>query len=117
MLEPVPAGGAGAAQAPRAATGHIAARIDRLLICRGYRSDTGTSGFLLGAPKEGARRFTARVALAGEPDSAPRAVELQPLRRTVQVRLSTQPGQNSQETHDSQYVLRDASTPRESDTT
>ena len=34
MSETLPTGVAGAAQAPRAATGHIAARIDRLPICR-----------------------------------------------------------------------------------
>ena len=98
-----------ATELARLSLGLLGAPSDRLLICRGYRADTAHCGFLLGAPKEGARRLSRRTALTGD-DGKIRPVQLQPLRRTVQVRLHRSPAQNSRDTHDSLYVLRDAST-------
>jgi hypothetical protein len=82
---------------------------DRLLVGRAtFRNANG--GFLFGVQKRGSALFTERVALPGEGGGL-KPVTLRPLRRTVEVRIRKAPVHNSQETHDSVYVLRDLSTP------
>ena len=63
--------------------------------------------FCLGAPSgDSTRRWAASAGLAG-PDGQPLQVSLRRLRRTVQVLIRREPAQNSEQTHESAYVLRD----------
>ena len=63
--------------------------------------------FFLGAPPgDSMRRWAAGAGLAG-PDGQPLQVSLRRLRRTVQVLIRREPAQNSQQVHESAYVLRD----------
>lgn len=82
---------------------------DRLLVSR-YRSPAA-SLFHLGVPTlEITRTRGHRGALLHDKQGQPVAVSLQRLRRTVQVRIRRQPGQNSVRTHESTYVLPDPAT-------
>jgi hypothetical protein len=71
----------------------------------------GRAGFVFGVTRHGTKVFADRVGLA-DGDGGRRNVTLQPLRRTVQVRILKEPAHNSQEVHDDVYVLRDPSTPQ-----
>ena len=87
----------------------LGAPTDRLLVSR-YRSPT-KSLFHLGVPElEVGKRCGHRGALLHTTDSRPVDVSLQRLRRTVQVRIRKQPGQNSTRTHESTYILADPAT-------
>jgi hypothetical protein len=79
---------------------------DRLPVCR-RASPSGRGLFMVGAPGGEAARQWARQAALLEGDGTPKAVGLQRLRRTVQVRIRKEPTQNSAETHESTYVLPD----------
>lgn len=80
---------------------------DRLLICRRASLSARRGLFLVGVPGNEAARRWARNAGLLEGDGTPMDVGLQRLRRTVQVRIRKEPAQNSAETHESTYVLRD----------
>ena len=80
---------------------------DRLLVSRRDQFRGRQDMFFLGAPPgDSMRRWAAGAGLAG-PDGQPLQVSLRRLRRTVQVLIRREPGQNSEQTHESVYVLRD----------
>jgi hypothetical protein len=80
---------------------------DRLLVSRRDQFRGRQDRFFLGAPPgDSMRRWAAGAGLAG-PDGEPLQVSLRRLRRTVQVLIRREPAQNSQQVHESAYVLRD----------
>ena len=80
---------------------------DRLLVSRRDQFRGRQEMFCLGAlPGDSMRRWAAGAGLA-EPDGQPLQVSLRRLRRTVQVLIRREPAQNSRQTHESAYVLRD----------
>lgn len=80
---------------------------DRLLVSRRDQFRGREEMFCLGAPPgDSMRRWAAGAGLAG-PDGQPLEVSLRRLRRTVQVLIRREPAQNSEQTHESAYVLRD----------
>jgi hypothetical protein len=80
---------------------------DRLLVSRRDQFRGRQDMFCLGAPPgDSMRRWAAGDGLA-DPDGKPLQVSLRRLRRTVQVLIRREPAQNSQQTHESAYVLRD----------
>ena len=81
---------------------------DRLLVSR-LRMPTDDL-FHLGVPKLDITRTRGHRGALHQLDGKPAAVSLQRLRRTVQVRIRKQPGQNSVDVHESVYVLPDAAT-------
>lgn len=75
---------------------------DRLLVCRLNRARHDGSAFLLGIP-----------ASVHDPEIGSPAcghISLRRLRRTVQVLIRKEPAQNSRDTHESVYVMRDPAT-------
>jgi hypothetical protein len=83
---------------------------DRLLVSRRDQFRGRQDMFCLGAPPgDSMRRWAASAGLAGS-DGQPLQVSLRRLRRTVQVLIRREPAQNSQQTHESAYVLRDRAT-------
>jgi hypothetical protein len=88
----------------------LGAPTDRLLVSRRDQFRGREDMFCLGAPPgDSMRRWAAGAGLAG-PDGQPLQVSLRRLRRTVQVLIRREPAQNSQQTHESAYVLRDPAT-------
>ena len=80
---------------------------DRLLVSRRDQFRGRQDMFFLGAPPgDSMRRWAAGAGLDG-PDGQPLQVSLRRLRRTVQVLIRREPAQNSQQVHESAYVLRD----------
>ena len=80
---------------------------DRLLVSRRDQFRGRQDMFFLGAPPgDSMRRWAVGAGLAG-PDGEPLQVSLRRLRRTVQVLIRREPAQNSQQVHESAYVLRD----------
>jgi hypothetical protein len=80
---------------------------DRLLVSRRDQFRGRQDMFCLGAPPgDSMRRWAAGAGLAG-PDGEVLQVSLRRLRRTVQVLIRREPAQNSQQVHESAYVLRD----------
>jgi len=80
---------------------------DRLLVSRRDQFRGRQDMFCLGAPPgDSMSRWAAGAGLAGA-DGEPLQVSLRRLRRTVQVLIRREPAQNSQQTHESAYVLRD----------
>jgi hypothetical protein len=78
---------------------------DRLLVSR--RTGTPEDPFCEGIPAESViTRWSAEAGLS-TPDGSPLRVSLRRIRRTVQVLTRKQPAQNTEQTHDSIYVLRD----------
>jgi len=92
-----------ATEPARQALAFLGAPTERLLVSRSRRPGEGAGGFLLGVPAGGRRAYNTTANGEG-----PR-VNLQRLRRTVQVRIRKEPAQNSQGVHDSVYVQRDES--------
>jgi len=83
---------------------------DRLLASRRDQFRGRQDMFCLGAPPgDSMRRWAAGAGLAG-PDGEQLQVSLRRLRRTVQVLIRREPAQNSQQVHESDYVLRDPAT-------
>lgn len=62
-------------------------------------------------PQEAMRLWAAQAGLAGS--DGPLQVSMRRLRRTVQVLVRREPGQNTEQTHESVYVLRDPATREE----
>ena len=80
---------------------------DRFLVSRRDQFRGRQDMFCLGAPPgDSMRRWAVGAGLAG-PDGEPLQVSLRRLRRTVQVLIRREPAQNSQQVHESVYVLRD----------
>jgi hypothetical protein len=80
----------------------------RLLVSR-RAAPAGKSMFCLGvAPGDSLRRWAASGGLAGP--GGPGQVSLRRLRRTVQVLIRREPAQNTDQTHEQVYVLRDPAT-------
>lgn len=78
---------------------------DQLLVSR--RACAPDDPFCLGIPRSSvAARWPIEAGLS-TPNGAPFPVSLRRIRRTVQVLIRKQPAQNTEETHDSVYVLRD----------
>jgi len=77
---------------------------DRLLVSRRDQFRGRQDMFFLGAPPGDSMR---RWAVGAGPDGEPLQVSLRRLRRTVQVLIRREPAQNSQQVHESAYVLRD----------
>ena len=85
----------------------LATPTDRLLVSRRDQFRGRQDMFCLGAPPgDSMRRWAASAGLAG-PDGQPLQVSLRRLRRTVQVLIRRESAQNSQQVHESAYVLRD----------
>lgn len=85
----------------------LGAPTGRLLVSRRDQFRGRQDMFCLGAPPgDSMRRWAAGAGLAG-PDGEPLQVSLRRLRRTVQVLIRREPAQNSQQVHESAYVLRD----------
>ena len=83
---------------------------DRLVVSRRDQFRGRLDMFCLGAPPgDSMRRWASGAGLAG-PDGEPLQVSLRRLRRTVQVLIRREPAQNSQQVHESAYVLRDPAT-------
>jgi hypothetical protein len=80
----------------------------RLLVSR-RATPAGKSTFCLGvAPRDSVDRWAASAGLAGP--GRPGPVSLRRLRRTVQVLIRREPAQNTTQTHEQVYVLRDPAT-------
>ncbi|WP_433709265.1 hypothetical protein ACQP2U_22340 [Nocardia sp. CA-084685] len=80
---------------------------DRLLVSR--RSGTPEDPFCEGIPAQSViSRWSVQAGLSA-PDETPLRVSLRRVRRTVQVLIRKQPAQNTEQTHESVYVLRDPS--------
>jgi hypothetical protein len=80
----------------------------RLLVSR-RANPAGKSMFCLGvAPGDSVRRWAASAGLAGP--GGPGQVSMRWLRRTVQVLIRREPAQNTDQTHEQVYVLRDPAT-------
>jgi len=80
----------------------------RLLVSR-RATPAGKSMFCLGvAPRDSVDRWAASAGLAGP--GGPGQVSLRRLRRTVQVLIRREPVQNTDQTHEQVYVLRDPAT-------
>ena len=80
----------------------------RLLVSR-RATPAGKSMFCLGvAPGDSVRRWAASAGLASP--GGPGQVSLRRLRRTVQVLIRREPAQNTAQTHEQVYVLRDPAT-------
>ncbi len=78
---------------------------DRLLVSR--RTGTPEDPFCEGIPAQSViTRWSAEAGLF-TPDGTPLRVSLRRVRRTVQVLIRKQPAQNTEQTHESIYVLRD----------
>ncbi|MGH3803122.1 MAG: hypothetical protein ACRDTD_23935, partial [Pseudonocardiaceae bacterium] len=78
---------------------------DQLLVSR--RAGTPDDPFCLGIPGPSVvARWSIESGLS-TPQGAPFRVSLRRIRRTVQVLIRKQPAQNTEETHDSVYMLRD----------
>jgi hypothetical protein len=96
-----------ATQPARIALAALGAPTDRLLVSRRDQFRGRQDMFCLGAPPgDSIRRWAAGAGLAG-PDGEPLQVSLRRLRRTVQVLIRREPAQNSEQVHESVYVLRD----------
>jgi hypothetical protein len=93
-----------ATQPARIALAALGAPADRLLVSRRDQFRGRQDMFCLGAPPGDSMR---RWAVSAGPDGQPLQVSLRRLRRTVQVLIRREPAQNSQQTHQSVYVLRD----------
>jgi hypothetical protein len=98
-----------ATQPARITLAALGAPTDRLLVSRRDQFRGRQDMFCLGAPPGDSMRRWAAGAGAGlaGPDGQPPQVSLRRLRRTVQVLIRREPAQNSQQTHESAYVLRD----------
>jgi hypothetical protein len=84
---------------------------DRLLVSRRGSSARSLGLFHLGAPKQPTmRNWVTQTGLVGTDPAHPMWVNLRRLRRTVQVLIRKQPTQNTEQTHESTYVLRDPAT-------
>jgi hypothetical protein len=93
-----------ATQPARITLAALGAPTDRLLVSRRDQFRGREAMFFLGAPPgDSMRRWAAGAGLDGQPLQ----VSLRRLRRTVQVLIRREPAQNSQQTHESAYVLRD----------
>ncbi|HEY1323202.1 MAG TPA: hypothetical protein VGF32_23290 [Streptosporangiaceae bacterium] len=80
----------------------------RLLVSR-RAAPAGKSMFCLGvAPRDSVDRWAASAGLARP--GGPGQVSLRRLRRTVQVLIRREPAQNTEQTHEQVYVLRDPAT-------
>jgi hypothetical protein len=96
-----------ATESARSTLAALGTPTDRLLVSRRDQFRGRQDMFCLGAPPgDSMRRWAAGAGLAG-PDGEPLQVSLRRLRRTVQVLIRREPAQNSQQTHESAYVLRD----------
>jgi hypothetical protein len=81
---------------------------DRLLVSRRSDQNCGPGMFHIGAPKQASMRtWVAQTGLIGDDPAEPFWVNLRRLRRTVQVLIRKEPAQNSEQTHENVYVLRD----------
>jgi hypothetical protein len=80
----------------------------QLLVSR-RATPAGKTMFCLGVPpSDSLRRWAASAGLAG--DGGPGHVSLRRLRRTVQVLIRREPAQNTTQTHEQVYLLRDPAT-------
>jgi hypothetical protein len=96
-----------ATESARIALAALGTPTGRLLVSRREQFRGRQDMFCLGAPPgDSMRRWASGAGLAG-PDGEPLQVSLRRLRRTVQVLIRREPAQNSQQTHESAYVLRD----------
>jgi len=85
----------------------------RLLVSR-RATPAGKSMFCLGVPpRDSVDRWAASAGLAGP--GGPEQVSLRRLRRTVQVLIRREPAQNTTQTHEQVYVLRDPATQPEAE--
>ncbi|EWM19198.1 hypothetical protein KUTG_09502 [Kutzneria sp. 744] len=84
---------------------------DRLLICRLRNPRRKDQLFRLGIPPDNdlMQQFAAHANLHN-PDGSAMNVSLRRIRRTVQVLIRKEPAHNSQETHDTVYMLPDPAT-------
>ena len=81
---------------------------DRLLVSR-RATPAGKTMFCLGVPPgDSVRRWSDTAGLTGP--GGPGQVSLRRLRRTVQVLIRREPAQNTDQTHEQVYVLRDPAT-------
>jgi len=86
----------------------LAVPADRLLVSR-RATPAGKTMFCLGVPPgDSLRRWSDIAGLTGP--GGPGPVSLRRLRRTVQVLIRREPAQNTDQTHEQVYVLRDPAT-------
>jgi len=89
---------------------------DLLLVSRRGSSTRSFGMFHLGAPNQATmRNWVTQAGLVGPDPAHPVWVNLRRLRRTVQVLIRKQPTQNTEQTHESAYVLRDPATREEAE--